>query len=714
MRFRNFIGITLFLFLAFSSLSAQEDYWLSTYVQNPRNWNSAETIIEDMSVIVEPQGAYANIDLTMSLSTDFDRFEVNDSLEIIFDFLLPKGSIVRDSWLWIGEDIIRAELLDRWTATEIYEEIVGRNQDPSLLTHDRNGEYHSYQLRIFPLTRQDHARKFRISYLVPTQWNDTDVKINLPIPLLKIYNPNLPVDITINTNETWGKPSLIQYPDFLLNPGEDGNYEFIYTGEELDVSFEAPYDEQGIYFSIMEGESEDFYQLAILPSKAFNLSEVSKRTVILIDYVEDNTNYSKQALIAELQNLLHDNYSSNDSFQVFLSNIDIRPLQPDWMSGDDMNITNLSDPSRLSQISSYSNLYQLIASAIRYINAEEVNANILIVSNAGRYGSQNEIDSRVEDFIGLMENRIPVHILDYQSRNLSSLYANSISYRGNSYFYNTLASATNGDYSSVHFDGSQSFEDLFKRSAVLGQKIDVFDIFTGAQGGISYDRISPLNDGNTYINRPVFQIGKYNGDFPFTITAGGVLGATSFGNTFRIDEQLIESTPTLAQMWAGYKIDQLEDSYASADIQQVLEWSLDYRVLSQRTAFLALEPGQGGEICEECDEDDSTVEVEEIWSDEAISIKVLPNPFREQVTIQLQLAEELDIADAQFIITDAQGRVLKSFKEGEWELVNGIYEFIWNGTDATGKTLPSGIYFFSILTKEGEKSVKLMKQIKVD
>ncbi len=662
-----------------------------------------------MSVIVEPQGAYAQIDLTMSLSTNFNEFQVNDSLEILFDFGLPKGSIVQDSWLWIGEDIIRAELLDRWIATEIYEEIVARRQDPSLLTRDRYGDDYRYQLRIFPLTRQDHARKFRVSYLVPTQWNVNDVKMSLPVPFLSDNSLDFPIDIKIKTNDTWGKPWLVQYPDFLLNPDEEGNYTLAYTGEVLDVAFKAPF-EDGIYFSAMQGELENFYQLAILPSKAFGLSVPAKRTVILVDYVKENTTYSKQALISELQDFLRENYSSNDSFQIFLSNLNIQPLEEHWMAGNSSDVEELSSPMLIEQISNYSNLYPLLSSAIRYINEQELDANILLLSNANRYGSQNEIDDRVEDFLGLMERRIPVDILDYQAHNLSSLYINSISYKGNSYFYNALSHATNGDYTSLHFNGSRSFESLFDADELVGQKIDVFDISTAVQNGISYDRIHPFAESNMYLNRPVFQIGKYIGDSPFTISAGGFIGNMNFGNTFTIDALGAHNVRTIPQMWAGYKIDELEHSYASEDIQQILNWSLDYRVLSQRTAFLALEPGQGGEICEECDEDDSTVAVEEILSDAMVSIKVLPNPFREQVTIQLKLAEELDITEAQFVITDIRGQIIKSFKQGAWKLVNGHYEFTWDGVDFTGKSLQTGVYFFTILTKKGQRSVKIIKQ----
>ncbi len=716
MFYRNFICFALSCCAVLSAVSAQ-DYWIDHGVSDPRNWGWSQAIVEEMSLIVEPQGAYTQVDLTMSLSTDFGQFDVNDSLEIVLDFGLPKGSIVNDSWLWVGEDIIRAELLDRWTATEIYEEIVARRQDPSLLTRRRSGDDYRYELRIFPLTRQDHVRKFRITYLVPANWSKNMVSTSLPYPFLDSFNSDPFVQIKVKSNDTWGIPTFVEIPElgFVREEGSD-NYlaliaPAIYNGSDLHVSFQAPF-KDGIYFSTTEGEQEDFYQLAILPAEAFDLGTTPKKTVVLIDFEDGNSSISRQGILNRTRDFLKANLSEQDSFQVFLSQLAIHPISEDWVVGSTENIDAVFNNISLSQLSNYSNLFPLLVTGVEYVNAQTTAANtdILLFSNASRTGNATTTNHRIDDIVGLMEQSMTINIIDYQTRNLSSFYTGGISYRGNAYFHSSLANTTNGIYKSTHFNSNLNIDGLFDSSeAILGQRIDIFDISTGVQNGISYDRIMPFESSGVTLNKPVFQIGKYLGDYPFTISAGGVMDGNSFGKTFQIEANDAETIRIIPQMWASHELEQLENAYSVADIQRALALSLDYRILSTRTAFLALEPGQGGEICEECEDDDNTVAVEEVLDDALVSVQLLPNPFHERVRIQVQFSEKLDIADAQFFITDAQGQQVKTFQKGEWEVANGQYTFLWDGKSMLGKDLPAGVYFFTIITPEGKKTVKLMK-----
>lgn len=715
MFFRNFI-LALLLLSSGNALFGQD--WRYAYVHDPRGWNSSEVMVEEMALIIEPQGAYTQVDLTMSVSTDFSHYDVNDSLEVVLDFFLPEHAIVNDSWLWVGEDIIRAEIMDRSTATEIYESIVDRRQDPSLLTRFDYNDRYLYRLQIFPLTQQDHARKFRMSYLVPAQWNAEDVSTLIPLDFEHHLYADAPLNIKIKTTEEWGVPRLGSDAEITLVSDENGTAYTAFVSSptllesSLNVVFDTPF-EDGIFFQKMSGQYEDFYQLGVLPSVAFDLVNTSKRTVVLIDYESGNSNLNKLSLLNHVRSFLKANLTEEDLFQVFFSNPSIRQASSSWMNGDDESIDNVFS-SPVTWLANYSNIYPLLLEGIRYANQYIEPTNIVLISNTDAIGTRSSVDSRIQDIKALTAEHIDIHVLDYQSRNQSYNHINGIQYRGNAYFYNQLVAELNGNYKAYGTDNQYSFSQLFSANQpMFDQRIDIFDLSTSMDGGIVYERFSPFGKEDAYFNRPIFQIGKYSGDVPFKVTATALIDGSYFGETISFEPNTNNSTQIRKtdQMWAGHEVGLLEDRpYSTSNIQEIVGLSLDYRVLSTWTAFLALEPGLGGEVCEECSEDDNTVATEELLDDELIKVKVLPNPFEEWVQIQIIISEELDINDAQFFISDAFGRTIKTFTEEDRKLVNEYYEFSWDGIDASGNKLPTGVYYFTILTKKGKKTVKLMKQ----
>ena len=127
----------LFLFLQNAEAQnylrvANPDWWGGPISSEP-DWQDyqAQGQLDEISIIVEPQGIYTEIGFYATISQGPDASFWTDEFEIIWQFALPANTIVHDSWLWVGPDIIRADLIDFWTALETYEDIVDRNQDPS-------------------------------------------------------------------------------------------------------------------------------------------------------------------------------------------------------------------------------------------------------------------------------------------------------------------------------------------------------------------------------------------------------------------------------------------------------------------------------------------------------------------------------------------------------------------------------------------------------
>ena len=258
-------------------------------VGDPRNsWQTYQGTIEEASLTVAPKGLFMEYGLTLTFSSRGTIWtEVKDTLEVTLNFDLPENAMITDSWLWFGDDTIKAVILDRWTASSIYESIVQRRRDPSILFKQSANQY---ELRIFPMAASE-TRKVKITYLVPVSWNKTNVTASLPLPILKT-SLTLPSKLTVTTreNEQWknavitGDESLVWTNKTDEIFGENKTVEIPSTkfSNNLKIGFDTPLS-NGYYFSKFKNGDEGFYQLALSPASFIN-STGAKKVAVLVDY----------------------------------------------------------------------------------------------------------------------------------------------------------------------------------------------------------------------------------------------------------------------------------------------------------------------------------------------------------------------------------------------------------------------------------------------
>jgi hypothetical protein len=81
-----------------------------------------------------------------------------------------------------------------------------------------------------------------------------------------------------------------------------------------------------------------------------------------------------------------------------------------------------------------------------------------------------------------------------------------------------------------------------------------------------------------------------------------------------------------------------------------------------------------------------------------------PNPFHDQVTVAFELPSRQPVTIA---VYDLSGRLRRTIADGALEA--GKHERTWDGRDAEGRTLASGIYFVVLKTPVGQHREKLVK-----
>ena len=236
-------------------------------------------------------------------------FSAQDSLEIVMDFKLPDGAEITDMWLWVGEDIMRAEMMDKWTAQQTYNGIVARRIDPAILKVVAPNEY---QINIFPLM-VELPRRIKITYLVPNnKIKDNNLKISpIPLNLLQLSNHEREMLHLLYWPEEEGDvPTIVEdinhniYP--LTHPVKGDYFQIDISNIESLSSINVKYGkptEESLFTGIFNDQydNENYYQLEIRPEEIFDIS-LPKKPVFLFDVVEDNiTGLELESILSDLK-----------------------------------------------------------------------------------------------------------------------------------------------------------------------------------------------------------------------------------------------------------------------------------------------------------------------------------------------------------------------------------------------------------------------------
>lgn len=694
----NPLKVLLVLFLVNSFVFAS-DY---LRIQDPQStWRYGYGTIEEAVISVKPKGLYMECGLYLTISAKGLGFTNSDTMEIQYYFTLPEEAIVHDSWLWVNDEIIRGKLLDKWTASSIYEDIVKRRRDPSILFKRSKTQY---EMRIFPMAGNE-SRKIKITFLLPANWTTKTVNCALPVNMLNVYsyNPIQTFHVLSWIGEEWNNPRIIEFPENEFEEVENeefGNFlrtaipvEAVESG--LHYAIDAPFTD-GVYLNKFQSDEEDYYQLALLPSALTDFESSSKKVAFLFDHVSTFSSITSSEILNNVKEILQTTFSERDSFNLIFTKLSIERTSDSWISADSLSIENVFSNLEEGVISNYSSLPSLLSNGINFIQENGNTGNLLLLSSSNQVGESAIANELIEDLISIMEPVLPIHIADYATWSAGYHWIGGRAYYGNEYFYTNISRLTSANYLASERSGRNLPDILQELSHSLDGFIKSFDLHTTLENGYCYGRFDFQTNQTIYLNKPLLQIGKYNGSFPFNIEIAGEFNGFPFSTELAIDSEVTIRADSLnEEMWTGkYILSQERISQTNDVINDILAHSFEERVLSLYTAFLCLEPSRGGEVCYDCmDESDLISSVSEDNSVENDSlIHVYPNPFNNQTKIQLSIKKAEDLKSMSYKIFNINGQVVKTFK-GE---VNepGKLTFTWFGENNNGSFAASGTYFF--------------------
>ena len=468
------------------------------------------------------------------------------------------------------------------------------------------------------------------------------------------------------------------------------------------------------YFNSFEEGDEKFYQLALNPIDGLAIRKPQK-VLFLIDFQKENSDLKQPALLQLLTTNLTELLTDEDSFNIFYHGLELQQASDEWIPGDSASVTkalkNLGDEPFVS----YGNLPSLLAAAISKAQHEN-NVRIVLLANSDKLSETDAANELLSDLLELMNPVIPVYIGDFQTQNYNYSWIRQVNYRGNEYFYRNLAKLTGGDYYHL-FDGG-TFSDCIQNIYNLAtSESGLIDIHTTLENGFCYGRYSNTNSSGDVISGIYLETGRFSGEFPFEIEVAGLYADELFSRSISIPKQLAHNSDSLtATWWFGKKIIEMENSPNSYSIiNDIVDNSIENRILCNYTAFLCLEPGMMGQLDEIQERDnknwwgpvDGGVTTSEIEKTPTFEVDVYPNPSREQINITIQLPEGVTVINSKFEIYDLFGKRIKVFNAEEFNGETQV-NLRWYATDFSGNKVPAGTYLFVCITPEGRISKKLV------
>ncbi len=771
-----FVGMFLFLFQMASAYSYLR-------VLDPRgSWSaSGEGTIEKIEMAVEPKGIYTRCDLYLTFSDRGLQFENGDSLEIQFYFSLPEKTIVQDAWLWIGDDIVKAMLIDRRKATEIYENIVQRRQDPLIFYKNANGYFN---LKIFPLEAGE-TRKIKMSYLIPANWTANKVMTMLPAEFVA-SSKNTPTEFSlyIKESEQWANPVINEYQGTgqTIGQGRFAGYRKLQidpstVASSLTLSYESPMKE-GLFLGVYQDGPGSYYQLACLPSVMLN-GHSSKRLLFAVDYdtsgyyssyrywyedkaALDEDNRLKE-LLDNMKNYALSHLTREDDFNILLPVNGGSLVRETFVKATPENIQSVFESAKNIPYQNPKSTSGMLVRSTR--EAKKSNADIVFLSNCrehswqpdSAYAYTREIKSQVGQLL-------PIHILDFNSgywfwQNVDQ----GINHYPNSRMLAEISRVTGGNYISIYSPAAIPNGVSFLVTS-MQEKIKFAELELNPSGGFSYAGIDLEGEGlSVSSGKAILKVGKFKGQAPFSLSLKGEMDSLIHLEQDVQAGAICQSDSSLAKIWVGNYMAGLEKEWYNTNTKnEIVQYSLENRILSRYTAFLALEPNDTVETCEDCQEEwitgteDYGMEANRSWGGEMVPtsasseimtddqvyssqeesynsgyeegyaegtetctgiennllegeeiLSASPNPFNLVVDISMDLTNIQSVEKAE--IFNSTGNLVRVMDISNLS-TGSVNTLSWNGENTKGEIVAAGIYFFKLTTGNGPFIVKLVKE----
>ncbi|MEZ6008508.1 MAG: VIT domain-containing protein [Planctomycetota bacterium] len=184
----------------------------------------------EVTVEVRDQLARTTIEQVFRNATDVRT-------EGTFRFPLPAGASISGFAMWIGDEMVEADIVERQRARQIYEDILRRKKDPGLLEWEGGN---LFQARVFPIEARSTKRvRVRYTQVLPLQGQAYRYRVPLTSELLR-QKPleHLSVKVRLQSDTPIASVSSPTHPVNARTTEHTADVEYMLEGASPDRDFE--------------------------------------------------------------------------------------------------------------------------------------------------------------------------------------------------------------------------------------------------------------------------------------------------------------------------------------------------------------------------------------------------------------------------------------------------------------------------------------------
>ncbi len=547
--------------------------------------------IPDIEYIPPLAIEYHHVDVTIDnqyAKTEVDQVFLNEfymDLEGTYIFPLPEEASISKFSMYVDDEELIGEILEKEEAREIYESIVRRLEDPALLEYvGRN----MFKARVYPIPAKKGnvpgEKRIKLAYEEMVKCDSGVCRYVYPLePERFSSKPLESIVITVNLRSNQAIKTIYS-PTHEISIKREDDYEVEISYEEENLLPEKDFE---LYYTISEedfginllthrrSDGDGFFMLMIAPKQDTEEEIIAKDIVFVID----TSGSMSGKKIEQAKNALEfciNNLNDDDRFNIitFESNVE--------MFSDKLV---LADPGEISSALNFvdkiesrggTNINEALLNALELMNGDE-RPNIIVFLTDGK------------PTVGVRDIEKILNNVDGANTKNTRIFVFGVGYGVNTHLLDKISGQNKGvsEYVKPEEDIEvkvSSFYTKIKNPVLSDLELDFRDIVV--------KDTYPVELPDLFRGSQLIMFGRYSGSRDSLITLrgkiGGKEGTFTYEGTFPGENSDNEFIPRLwAMRKIGYLMDEIRLHGEERElIDEIIELSLEYGIMTPYTSFL--------------------------------------------------------------------------------------------------------------------------------
>lgn len=575
--------------------SGDEDVTLSPYFYVENADPALDSLpLKATDVVTNINGVIAETYVTQTYANEGTR-----AINASYVFPASTKVSVHGMKMTIGDKVVTAQIKERETAKEEFEQAKSEGKSASLLEQQRANVFTMSVANIMPgdLIRIELHYTELISpsegiyqFVFPTvvgpryaspamdengetaEWVETpylhegetpdaayNITVNLStgVPISNLTCSSHDINVVQESDST-AKVTLADPQDYAGN--RDFILDYQLTGQEVNCGL-----------TLYEGETENFFMLMVQPPERFEPEDIPPREYIFVLDISGSMYGYPLDTAKELIRDLVGSLKETDRFNLLLFADDVMCLSSKSLPATSANIKRAINLIDSSDGGGGTELLQALEKAASIPAQEGFSRSVVVITDGYVYGEKVIFD----------------HVR--QHLDTTSFFSFGIGLSVNRYLVEGIANVGEGEAFVV--TNSENAADTAKRFRTYIQSPLLTDIQISYEGFDAYD-VEPAVQPTLFAQKPVVLFGKWRGEASGTIQITGKTGAQDYVREISVaDVTPSDENSALAYLWARKRVEQLTD-YTLSDADDVKEEvtriGLTYSMMTPYTSFIAV------------------------------------------------------------------------------------------------------------------------------